>query len=162
MARGRHKSKERKSARTPKSDCIIPPRVPDKVLNQYTLGRNQNEAKEIAEYVEWQCAKDKEHVTFSRKSSNRTHSREPLRLLERKNGATLSNIGGHHFPNESLFARTVPKPRLHAFVPRVGLMARVVSNRKSGSRRTTSGIVSRLPFVDGSRLRKPLGRKRRV
>ena len=59
--------KKRKSTSAPKSDRVIPPRVPDKVLNQYTLGRNQDEAAEIAEYVEGQFTKDKEHVTFLEK-----------------------------------------------------------------------------------------------
>lgn len=49
------------------NECIIPPRVPDGVLNRFTLGRNENEAKGIAEYVEWQCAKDKEKVTYLEK-----------------------------------------------------------------------------------------------
>ena len=48
-------------------ECIIPPRVPDEVLNQFTLGRNEHEATRISEYVEWQCAKDKERVTYLEK-----------------------------------------------------------------------------------------------
>lgn len=37
------------------------------MLNQYTLGRNETEADEIASYVEWQCAKDNERVTYLEK-----------------------------------------------------------------------------------------------
>ncbi|MGB8370858.1 MAG: hypothetical protein ACLPYZ_12720 [Limisphaerales bacterium] len=48
-------------------ECTIPPRVPDVVLNRFTLGRNENEADQISSYVEWQCAKDKEHVTYLEK-----------------------------------------------------------------------------------------------
>jgi hypothetical protein len=50
-----------------KKECTIPPRVPDAVLNRFTLGRNENEADRISSYVEWQCAKDKEHVTYLEK-----------------------------------------------------------------------------------------------
>jgi len=52
-------AKAHKTKRTKKSDCIIPPPVSDSVMNQFTLGRNENEAKRIADHVEWQCAKDK-------------------------------------------------------------------------------------------------------
>jgi hypothetical protein len=48
-------------------ECIIPPRVSDEVLNRFTLGRNEHEARRISEYVEWQCAKDKERVTYLEK-----------------------------------------------------------------------------------------------
>ena len=47
--------------------CVIPPRVSDEVLNRFTLGRNENEANRIAEYVEWQCSKTKERVTYLEK-----------------------------------------------------------------------------------------------
>jgi hypothetical protein len=50
-----------------KDECIIPPRVPDEALNRFTLGRNEYEADRIAEYVEWQCAKDNERVTYLEK-----------------------------------------------------------------------------------------------
>jgi len=43
-------------------ECTIPPRVSDEVLNRFTLGRNEDEADRIAEYVEWQCAKDNERT----------------------------------------------------------------------------------------------------
>jgi hypothetical protein len=48
-------------------ECIIPPRVPDEVLNRFTIGRNEHEADRIAGYVEWQCSKDKERVTYLEK-----------------------------------------------------------------------------------------------
>jgi hypothetical protein len=69
----RSKSPSRKPSvhakqKTPKqSECVIPPRIPDEVLNRFTLGRNENEANRIAEYVEWQCAKDNERVTYLEK-----------------------------------------------------------------------------------------------
>jgi len=56
-----------KSAKKVRSDCIIPPRVADEVLNRFTLGRNEKEATRISEYVEWQCAKDNENVTYLEK-----------------------------------------------------------------------------------------------
>jgi hypothetical protein len=56
-----------KSAKKVRSDCIIPPRVADEVLNRFTLGRNEKEATRISEYVEWQCAKDDEKVTYLEK-----------------------------------------------------------------------------------------------
>ena len=49
------------------SKCVIPPRVADAALNRFTLGRNENEAERISDYVEWQCAKDKERVTYLEK-----------------------------------------------------------------------------------------------
>ena len=62
-------AKPRKAKKLPsqKDECTIPPRVPDEVLNRYTLGRNEYETDRIAEYVEWQCAKDKERVTYLEK-----------------------------------------------------------------------------------------------
>src|SRR6266404_844838 len=54
----------KKSKPSTNSECIIPPRVPDSVLNRFTLGRNENEAKRISDYVEWQCRKDDEKVTY--------------------------------------------------------------------------------------------------
>jgi len=48
-------------------ECTIPTRVSDEVLNQFTLGRNETEAEQIASYVEWQCAKDGERVTYLEK-----------------------------------------------------------------------------------------------
>jgi hypothetical protein len=56
-----------KQPRPKKSECIIPPRVPDQVLNRFTLGRNENEAERISSYVEGQCARDKERVTYLEK-----------------------------------------------------------------------------------------------
>jgi hypothetical protein len=41
--------------------------VPDEVLNRFTLSRNEKEAKRIAEYVEWQCAKTRENVKYLEK-----------------------------------------------------------------------------------------------
>jgi hypothetical protein len=72
----RHKKRTRpvpgnpkaKSARgSPLGECIIPPRVADDVLNRFTLGRNEHEATRISEYVEWQCTKAKEKVTYLEK-----------------------------------------------------------------------------------------------
>jgi hypothetical protein len=60
-------SSKTKSAKKARGDCIIPPRVADEVLNRFTLGRNEAEATRISEYVEWQCAKDKEKVTYLEK-----------------------------------------------------------------------------------------------
>lgn len=53
--------------RTENSKCVIPPRVADAALNRFTLGRNENEADRISDYVKWQCAKDKERVTYLEK-----------------------------------------------------------------------------------------------
>ena len=49
------------------AECTIPPRVSDEVLNRFTLGRNERDADQISEYVEWQCAKDNERVTYLEK-----------------------------------------------------------------------------------------------
>jgi len=56
-------SKKRKE----NNKCVIPLRVADAALNRFTLGRNENEADRISDYVEWQCAKDKERVTYLEK-----------------------------------------------------------------------------------------------
>jgi hypothetical protein len=60
----RRKNREK---RVQRGECVIPPRVADEVLNRFTLGRNEKEATRISEYVEWQCAKDKEKVTYLEK-----------------------------------------------------------------------------------------------
>ena len=36
-------------------------------MTQFTLGRNEHEEKRIAEYVEWQCRRDSERVTYLEK-----------------------------------------------------------------------------------------------
>jgi hypothetical protein len=64
-AAGNPKTKDSKQVL--RGECIIPPRVADEVLNCFTLGRNEKEASRISEYVEWQCAKDKEKVTYLEK-----------------------------------------------------------------------------------------------
>jgi hypothetical protein len=64
---GKRPTKSRKRRVKVKGECTIPPRVPDEVLNRFTIGRNENEANRIAEYVELQCAKDRERVTFLEK-----------------------------------------------------------------------------------------------
>ena len=56
-----------RGAKKVQGDCIIPPRVADEVLHRFTLGRNEKEMTRISEYVEWQCAKDKEKVTYLEK-----------------------------------------------------------------------------------------------
>jgi len=61
----RRATKQRK--KPVRGECTIPPRVPDAVLNQFTLGRNEHEADAIKAYIEWQCAKDNEHVTYLEK-----------------------------------------------------------------------------------------------
>jgi hypothetical protein len=68
--RKRDKPAQRTTAKYSKpkmSECVIPPRVSDAALNRFTLGRSENVAEEIASYVEWQCAKDKERVTYLEK-----------------------------------------------------------------------------------------------
>jgi hypothetical protein len=47
-----------------KSACLIPPRVSTEALNQFAFKRSDDEASQIAEYVEWQSRKDKERVTY--------------------------------------------------------------------------------------------------
>lgn len=47
---------------------MIPPPVTDQALNQFKLDpQNEHQARHISEYVEWQCAKDKETVTYLEK-----------------------------------------------------------------------------------------------
>ena len=48
-------------------DCLIPPRVSDEVLRHFKCKGSEEEAEQIADYVEWQSRKDKEHVTFLEK-----------------------------------------------------------------------------------------------
>jgi hypothetical protein len=57
------KGKKRKG----NSKCVIPPRVADEALNNFTLGRNENESDRISDYVERQCSKNKERVTYLEK-----------------------------------------------------------------------------------------------
>ncbi|HTF69024.1 MAG TPA: hypothetical protein VK638_40725 [Edaphobacter sp.] len=48
-------------------DCLIPPRVPNEAINQFSFKRADAEAQRIAKYVEWQTEKDNEQVTFLEK-----------------------------------------------------------------------------------------------
>jgi hypothetical protein len=57
----------RKAKGRKNSKCVIPPRVADAALNRFTLGRNENEADRISGYIQSQCAKDKERVTYLEK-----------------------------------------------------------------------------------------------
>jgi hypothetical protein len=71
MSKSRAPRKRSTRTRTTKrkvvGKCVIPPRVPDEALNQFAFKRNDEEAQQIADYVEWQSRKDKEHVTFLEK-----------------------------------------------------------------------------------------------
>ena len=71
MRINKHPTKTRRAPKKPKKqvrgECTIPPRVPDTVLEHFTLGRNEHEADAIRDYVEWQCAKDHAHVTYLEK-----------------------------------------------------------------------------------------------
>jgi hypothetical protein len=63
--KAKHSGKAKGRGKT--SKCIIPSRVADEALDRFTLGRNENEADRISDYVEWQCSKDKEHMTYLEK-----------------------------------------------------------------------------------------------
>src|SRR6266542_1775601 len=62
----KRKSSAKRAKPKPHADegCLIPPRVPDEVLKHFKYKGNEQEAQQIADYVEWQSRKDKEHVTF--------------------------------------------------------------------------------------------------
>jgi len=54
--------------RSGRDDHVIPPPVTDRALNQFKLDpENQHQARHVKEYVEWQCAKVKETVTYVEK-----------------------------------------------------------------------------------------------
>ena len=59
----------KKVARKVQGECLIPPRVSNKAINQFAYKRDDAESRRIVEYVEWQCNKDKrnERVTFLEK-----------------------------------------------------------------------------------------------
>jgi hypothetical protein len=61
--------KKPKRSNTTASECIIPPRPSDSILNQFTLWRSERDAQAIREYVEWQSRKEKEKVTYLEKIS---------------------------------------------------------------------------------------------
>jgi len=68
MPRARRKSKPSKKATLMADGCIIPPHVKDEALNQFKFDAgNEHEADGIAKYVEWQCQKDAERVTYLEK-----------------------------------------------------------------------------------------------
>jgi hypothetical protein len=70
LAQKKNRKRVQRKAKHPErmaNGCIIPPRVPDAAMNQFTLSRNENEAKRITEYVEWECSKDPERVTYLEK-----------------------------------------------------------------------------------------------
>jgi len=60
----KRKQTSKKPSSKAKGACLIPPRVPNEVLQHFTYKGSDEEAKSIVEYVEWQSRKDKEHVTF--------------------------------------------------------------------------------------------------
>jgi hypothetical protein len=66
-----HKTSAKKYRRKVKGDCLVPPRVPPAAINQFAFKQDDTEAGRVAEYVEWQCGKDKkrssERVTFLEK-----------------------------------------------------------------------------------------------
>ena len=61
------KSSSKKTFGKVDGECLIPPRVPNAAINQFAFKRDDAEAQRSAEYVEWQCEKDKEQVTFLEK-----------------------------------------------------------------------------------------------
>ncbi len=61
------KSTTKKNSAEVDGGCLIPPRVPNAAIKQFAFKRDDVEAKHIAEYVEWQCEKDNERVTFLEK-----------------------------------------------------------------------------------------------
>ena len=61
------KSSAKKTSKKVDGDCLIPPRVANAAINQFAFRRDDPEAQHIVEYVEWQCEKDKERVTFLEK-----------------------------------------------------------------------------------------------
>ncbi len=68
MPRVRRKSKPSKKATVMPDGCIIPPQVKEEALNQFKFDAgNEHEADHIAKYVEWQCQKDAERVTYLEK-----------------------------------------------------------------------------------------------
>lgn len=58
---------KKKSRQKVQGECLIPPRVPDEVLQHFTYKGSREEAEYIVEYFEWQSRKDKEQVTFLEK-----------------------------------------------------------------------------------------------
>jgi hypothetical protein len=61
------KSSAKTTSKKVDGDCLIPPRVANAAINQFAFRRDDPEAQHIVEYVEWQCEKDKERVTFLEK-----------------------------------------------------------------------------------------------
>lgn len=58
---------KKKSRQKIEGECLIPPRVPDEVLQHFTYKGSQEEAEYIVEYFERESRKDKEQVTFLEK-----------------------------------------------------------------------------------------------
>jgi hypothetical protein len=50
-----------------KSECVIPPRVPNEAINQFAFRRHDAEEQKVIDYVEWQVFDDSEKVTFLEK-----------------------------------------------------------------------------------------------
>src|ERR1039458_4184074 len=61
------KSSAKKTSKKVDGDCLIPPRVSNAAINEFAFKRDDAEAQHVVEYVEWQCEKDKERVTFLEK-----------------------------------------------------------------------------------------------
>jgi hypothetical protein len=68
MPRASRKSKPSKETTVMADGCVIPPQVKDEALNRFKFDAgNEHEADRIAKYVEWQCQKDAERVTYLEK-----------------------------------------------------------------------------------------------
>jgi hypothetical protein len=58
-SRGKKRPGRTKTQQEPLDEkCVIPGRVADSVLNEYLFDRDDDDAREIAEYFEWQTGKD--------------------------------------------------------------------------------------------------------
>ena len=86
--------KARKSKPSPKEsiardECVIPPKVKDEALNLFKFDPgNERDADKIAGYVEWQCSKDAECVTYLEKI--RTEVVFGTTLVQIRAGATYT------------------------------------------------------------------------
>jgi hypothetical protein len=66
--RVKRKSKSSKTANVMNDGCVIPPQVKDEALTQFKFETgNEHEADRISKYVEWQCQKGAERVTYLEK-----------------------------------------------------------------------------------------------
>jgi hypothetical protein len=131
MPRAPRKSKPSKKTPLMGDGCIIPPQVKDEALNQFKFDAgNEHEADRIAKYVEWQCQKDAERVTYLEKLRTENVFGADYDCWNVRTDKERYWVITH--PTNLYSQDLFPSPD-YTLSFHIGLMARVQSHRKGAS-----------------------------